>query len=148
VSQRQLNHWIARGILTPSKIWQSDAGAKPMFVFTFKELALLRVIARFREAGIPLPRIAGAVEKARKSVRSVSDDTYLHLATDGRRIYQLIDDAKAVVDLTKKQAGQLVFATVALGPIWEHVRVQLASGRFKPIPDAAPLQSGRTRLIG
>ncbi len=110
VSYRNLDYW-ARTALVRSSI-RPAAGKGSRRVYAFEDLVALRVVARLREAGVPLQAI-------RRAVRYLQAHADLPLSTlalvgDGRRILALTDDPRKMIEATA--GGQVVIA-IDVAPI-------------------------------
>ena len=102
ITYRQLDYWTRTGLVTPSL---NDAhGSGTQRLYSFQDLATLRVIKKLLDTGVSLQRVRTAVEHLR------SMDTPPHgvtLMSDGAGVYEA-HSPEAVVDLLKN--GQGVFA--------------------------------------
>ena len=102
ITYRQLDYWTRTGLVTPSL---NDAhGSGTQRLYSFHDLATLRVIKKLLDTGVSLQRVRTAVDHLREM------DTPPHgvtLMSDGAGVYEA-HSPEAVVDLLKN--GQGVFA--------------------------------------
>jgi DNA-binding transcriptional MerR regulator len=102
ITYRQLDYWTRTGLVTPSV---NDAhGSGSQRIYSFQDLATLRVIKKLLDTGVSLQRVRKAVEHLRAMDRRPHGVT---LMSDGRGVYEA-HTPEAVVDLLKD--GQGVFA--------------------------------------
>ncbi|MEO8476932.1 MAG: MerR family transcriptional regulator [Actinomycetota bacterium] len=109
VTYRQLDYWTRTDLVTPSI---NDAhGSGTQRLYSFQDLATLRVIKRLLDTGLSLQRIRTAVAHLRQMDERPHGVT---LMSDGAGIYEA-HSPEAVVDLLKN--GQGVFA-ISLDAVW------------------------------
>jgi DNA-binding transcriptional MerR regulator len=109
VSYRQLDYWTRTELVTPSI---NDAhGSGTQRLYSFQDLATLRVIKRLLDTGLSLQRIRRAVAHLNAMEERPHGVT---LMSDGQGIYEA-HSPEAVVDLLK--GGQGVFA-ISLDAVW------------------------------
>ena len=109
VSYRQLDYWTRTDLVTPSI---NDAhGSGTQRLYSFQDLATLRVIKRLLDTGLSLQRIRKAVAHLRQMDERPHGVT---LMSDGTGIYEA-HSPEAIVDLLKN--GQGVFA-ISLDAVW------------------------------
>lgn len=115
VSQRNLDYWNERQVVSPSK--QVASGKGTVRQYSFNDLVRIRVLKRLRDAGISLQQIQQALKKIRGC--SPDSDPLLDkvLVADGPRV-ALIEEGKAIDALSN---GQLLFG-IALGPLHQEMR--------------------------
>ncbi len=116
VSQRCLDYWADRGIVTPSV--QRAAGKGSERRYAFDDLVKLALVKRLREAGLSLQKIRKGLEAMRR--RWPKKDPLLDemLATDGVGFFRT--KGNRVEDILA--SGQLVLSVVAVGRIRQDVR--------------------------
>jgi DNA-binding transcriptional MerR regulator len=116
VSQRCLDYWAERGIVTPSI--QPAAGKGSERRYAFDDLVKLALVKRLREAGLSLQKIRKGLEQLRK--RWPKKDPLLDemLATDGSSFFRIRGDQ--VEDVLA--SGQLLLSVVAVGRIRQDVQ--------------------------
>lgn len=109
VTYRQLDYWTRTGLVTPSVKDAHGSGSQRLY--SFQDLATLKVIKRLLDTGVSLQRVRKAVEHLstmRKRPHGVT------LMSDGNGVYEA-HSPEAVVDLLKN--GQGVFA-ISLDAVW------------------------------
>ena len=116
VSQRCLDYWAERGIVTPSIQQATGKGSERRYAFD--DLVKLALVKRLREAGLSLQKIRKGLEAMRK--RWPKKDPLLDemLATDGSSFFRIKGDK--VEDILA--SGQLLLSVVAVGRIRQDVR--------------------------
>ena len=102
ITYRQLDYWTRTGLVTPSVKDAHGSGSQRLY--SFRDLATLRVIKKLLDMGVSLQRVRKAVEHLHAMKRSPHGVT---LMSDGRGVYEA-HSPEAVVDLLKD--GQGVFA--------------------------------------
>jgi DNA-binding transcriptional MerR regulator len=130
ISYRQLDYWARTGLVRPSV--RDARGSGTQRLYSFQDLALLKLIKRMLDSGVNLQQ----VRKAMKTLKSLDEPALgTTLIVDGNRIYS-VESPEAVVDLVK--GGQAVFA-IAVDKVWTDLEGTLAKdGRKK----------GRARAAG
>ncbi len=122
ISYRQLDYWTRTGLITPSV---NDAhGSGSQRLYSFQDLATLKVIKRLLDTGVSLQRVRKAVEHLRKMRRRPHGVT---LMSDGNGVYEA-HSPEAVIDLLKN--GQGVFA-ISLDAVWNDVQTDVDAVRTK-----------------
>ncbi len=123
ISYRQLDYWARTGLVRPSV--QDAQGSGSQRLYSFQDLALLKLIKRMLDSGVNLQQIRKAMSTLEKLDEPALGTT---LVSDGNRIYQ-VESPEAVVDLLS--SGQGVFA-IAVDKVWTDLEGTLAkSGRKK-----------------
>lgn len=123
ITQRRLDYWDERGLVSPSI--RRAAGKGTDRAYSFKDLVKLSVVKRLRDAGVSLEKINAAIKILRK--RQGGDplaDTCL--IADSKSVHVLTDDSVALEDVLRK--GQLVFTVIAAGEI--EAQVTLAVKKY------------------
>ncbi len=109
ISYRQLDYWARTGLVRPSL--QDARGSGSQRLYSFQDLAVLKLIKRMLDSGVGLQQI----RKAMKTLKELKEPALgTTLVSDGSRIYA-VDSPGAVVDLLAK--GQGVFA-IAVDKVW------------------------------
>jgi DNA-binding transcriptional MerR regulator len=109
ISYRQLDYWARTGLVRPSL--RDARGSGTQRLYSFQDLALLKLIKRMLDSGVGLQQI----RKAMKTLKELKEPTLgTTLVSDGSRIYA-VDSPDEVVDLLAK--GQGVFA-IAVDKVW------------------------------
>ena len=122
ISYRQLDYWTRTGLVTPSV---NDAhGSGSQRLYSFQDLATLKVIKRLLDTGVSLQRVRKAVEHLNTMRRRPHGVT---LMSDGNGVYEA-HSPEAVVDLLKN--GQGVFA-ISLDAVWSDVQSDVDADRLK-----------------
>jgi DNA-binding transcriptional MerR regulator len=117
ISYRQLDYWARTGLVRPSV--RDAQGSGTQRLYSFQDLALLRLIKRMLDSGVGLQQI----RKAWGTLRELKEPPLgTTLVSDGSRIYA-VDSPGEVVDLLAK--GQGVFA-IALDKVWTDLEGSLA----------------------
>ena len=120
ISYRQLDYWARTGLVKPSV--RDAQGSGTQRLYSYQDLATLRVIKSLLDTGVALQRVRKVVEYLRDMRRPAHGVT---LMSDGSRIYEA-DSPEEVVDLLAK--GQGVFA-IAIDRIWTDLEGTLAKGK-------------------
>ena len=109
ISYRQLDYWARTGLVRPSV--QDAQGSGTQRLYSFQDLALLKLIKRMLDSGVNLQQIRKAMSTLKELKEPALGTT---LVSDGKRIYSL-ESPEAVVDLLAR--GQGVFA-IAVDKEW------------------------------
>ncbi len=117
ISYRQLDYWARTGLVRPSV--RDAQGSGTQRLYSFQDLALLRVIKKLLDAGVSLQQVRRAMGTLRDLKKPTIGTT---LVSDGSRIYA-VESPGAVVDLLAK--GQGVFA-IAVDRVWTDLEGTLA----------------------
>ncbi|MEW6059959.1 MAG: MerR family transcriptional regulator [Actinomycetota bacterium] len=119
ISYRQLDYWARTGLVRPSV--RDAQGSGTQRLYSFQDLAQLRVIKKLLDTGVGLQQVRKAIGTLRDLREPATGTT---LVSDGSRIYA-VESPEAVVDLLAK--GQGVFA-VAVDRVWTDLEGTLARG--------------------
>ena len=122
ISYRQLDYWARTGLVRPSV--KDAQGSGSQRVYSFQDLALLKLIKRMLDSGVNLQSIRASMKTLKDLKEPALGAT---LIVDGNRIYS-VESPEAVVDLVK--GGQAVFA-IALDKVWTDLEGTLAKGQKK-----------------
>ena len=123
ISYRQLDYWARTGLVRPSV--KDAQGSGTQRLYSFQDLAMLKLIKRMLDSGVNLQQIRRAMATLKDLKEPALGTT---LVSDGNRIYQ-VESPEAVVDLLA--SGQGVFA-IAVDKVWMDLEGTLAkSGRKK-----------------
>jgi DNA-binding transcriptional MerR regulator len=116
ITQRRLDYWDERGLVTPTL--EKAAGKGSERGYSFRDLVKLSVVKRLRDAGLSLAKIRKAIGilRQRRGGDPLADR---YLITDGKTVHVRTADPGALEDVLRK--GQLVFTAVAVGEIQEQV---------------------------
>lgn len=117
ISYRQLDYWARTDLVRPS-IQDAD-GSGTQRLYSFQDLATLRVIKKLLDTGVSLQQVRKAIAALAKMKTPAHGAT---LVSDGARIYA-VDSPDAVIDLLAK--GQGVFA-IAIDRVWSDLEGSLA----------------------
>lgn len=114
VSQKTLENWVARGLLTPSIA--SARGRGSSRVYSFRDVIAVRVADKLRNAGIPTSSLRRVVAylRARKGLSPTEALASTKLVTDGRDVYE-VDGTTSVSTLMRP--GQHVLFMVPLDEV-------------------------------
>ena len=119
ISYRQLDYWTRTGLVRPSV--RDARGWGTQRLYSFQDLALLRIIKKLLDTGVSLQQ----VRKAIGTLRSLKEpEVGTTIVSDGTRIYA-VESPEAVVDLLAK--GQGVFA-LAIDKVWTDLEGTIAKG--------------------
>jgi DNA-binding transcriptional MerR regulator len=119
ISYRQLDYWTRTGLVRPSV--RDARGSGTQRLYSFQDLALLRIIKKLLDTGVSLQQ----VRKAIGTLRSLKEpEVGTTIVSDGSRIYA-VESPEAVVDLLAK--GQGVFA-LAIDKVWTDLEGTIAKG--------------------
>lgn len=113
ISYRQLDYWARTGLVRPSV--QDAAGSGSQRLYSFQDLATLRIIKKLLDTGVSLQQVRKAITALAKMKTPAIGAT---LVSDGKRIYS-VDSPDAVIDLLAQ--GQGVFA-IALDRVWSDLQ--------------------------
>lgn len=117
ISYRQLDYWARTGLVRPSI--RDAHGSGTQRLYSFQDLAQLKLIKRMLDSGVGLQQI----RKAWGTLRELKEPPLgTTLISDGSRIYA-VDSPGVVVDLLSK--GQGVFA-IAVDKVWTDLEGSLA----------------------
>ena len=118
ISYRQLDYWDKTGLLRPSVKQAVGKGSRR--VYSFEDLVELRVIAKLRTVGVPLPTVRKAVRYVRQHFANlVRPLSRLALVVDGKSILIRTTDDKDLIDATRE--GQIVIS-FAVAPIAKELK--------------------------
>ncbi|MFM8999540.1 MAG: MerR family transcriptional regulator [Actinomycetota bacterium] len=117
ISYRQLDYWARTDLVRPSI--QDAEGSGSQRLYSFQDLATLKVIKKLLDTGVSLQQVRRAIAALAKMKTPAHGAT---LVSDGNRIYA-VDSPDAVVDLLAK--GQGVFA-IAIDRVWSDLEGSLA----------------------
>ena len=119
ISYRQLDYWTRTGLVRPSV--RDARGSGSQRLYSFQDLALLRIIKKLLDTGVSLQQ----VRKAIGTLRALKEpEVGTTIVSDGTRIYA-VESPEAVVDLLAK--GQGVFA-LAVDKVWTDLEGTIAKG--------------------
>ncbi|HEU4528388.1 MAG TPA: MerR family transcriptional regulator [Actinomycetota bacterium] len=122
ISYRQLDYWARTGLVRPSI--RDAHGSGTQRLYSFQDLALLKLIKRMLDSGVGLQQI----RKAWGTLRELKEPPLgTTLVSDGSRIYA-VDSPDEVVDLLAQ--GQGVFA-IAVDKVWTDLEGSLAKQQKK-----------------
>src|SRR5262245_2968786 len=117
ITYRQLDYWARTGLVRPSV--KDARGSGSQRLYSFQDLAMLRLIKRMLDSGVNLQQ----VRKAMKTLKGLDEPALgTTLVSDGHRIYQ-VESPEAVVDLLA--GGQGAFA-IAVDRVWTELEGTLA----------------------
>ena len=122
ISYRQLDYWARTGLVRPSV--QDAQGSGSQRLYSFQDLAMLKLIKRMLDSGVNLQQIRKAIGTLKELKQPALGTT---LVSDGSRIYS-VESPEAVVDLLAK--GQGVFA-IAVDKVWTELEGTLNKGSRK-----------------
>jgi len=117
ITYRQLDYWARTGLVRPSV--QDAKGSGTQRLYSFQDLATLRIIKKLLDTGVSLQQVRKAIGTLRELKEPPLGTT---LVSDGNRIYA-VHSPEAVVDLLAK--GQGVFA-LAVDRVWTDLEGTLA----------------------
>jgi DNA-binding transcriptional MerR regulator len=112
VTQRCLDYWEDRGIISPSI--QKARGKGTERRYSFDDLVRITVVNRLRATGLSLQKIRAGLAKLRK--RTADEDVLLHevLESDGKTLFRRVSADKLEDALAN---GQLVLSIIRVGRI-------------------------------
>ena len=122
ITYRQLDYWARTGLVRPSVKDAKGSGSQRLY--SFQDLAMLRLIKRMLDSGVNLQQIRKAMGTLKELKEPAIGTT---LVSDGNRIYSL-ESPDEVVDLLAK--GQGVFA-IAVDKVWTDLEGSLARSTRK-----------------
>lgn len=128
ISYRQLDYWARTELVRPSV--QDAQGSGTQRLYSFQDLALLKLIKRMLDSGVNLQQIRKAMGTLKQLKEPALGTT---LISDGNSIYS-VESPGEVVDLLAK--GQGVFA-IAVDKIWTDLEGTLAKGSRRKARGAA-----------
>jgi DNA-binding transcriptional MerR regulator len=112
ITYRQLDYWARTKLVVPSI--RSATGSGSQRLYSFKDLAVLKVVKNLLDTGVSLNNIRIAVEQLRR--HGVRDLARITLFSDGVTVYECTSPEE-VVDLL--QGGQGVFGIAVGGAMRE-----------------------------
>ncbi|MCA1822671.1 MAG: MerR family transcriptional regulator [Mycobacteriales bacterium] len=119
ISYRQLDYWARTNFVLPTIRDASGSGTQRLY--SFRDIALLKVVKRLLDSGVSLQKVRAAVDRLRE--RGVSDLSDVTLMSDGNTIYECTSDQE-VIDLVR--GGQGVFG-IAVDKVIHEVEGTLAA---------------------
>jgi DNA-binding transcriptional MerR regulator len=146
ITYRQLDYWARTKLVVPSIRTATGSGSQRLY--SFKDLAVLKVVKNLLDTGVSLNNIRSAVEQLRR--HGVRDLARITLFSDGVTVYECTSPEE-VVDLL--QGGQGVFG-IAVGGAMRELSGSIAhfpaerAGAGAAVVDQAPedeLASRRNR---
>ena len=105
VSQRNLDYWIERGVVSPSVTPEEGKlkkGKGSKRGYTFGDLLQLAVVKRLRETGLPLEVIRKGLKELRGKNGGLGSTEGKVLLTDGHSLFEKRPSGK-IVDVLKRQ---------------------------------------------
>jgi DNA-binding transcriptional MerR regulator len=130
ISQRCLDYWDERGIVSPSVERATGKGSERRY--SYDDLLKLSVVKRLRQTGLSLQKIRKGLAKLRKNVAERDPLLSEVLVTDGKSLHRLTPNPAAVEDILAD--GQLVFSVVAVGQIDQALRESVVKIERKIVP--------------
>ena len=112
ITYRQLDYWARTKLVVPSIRTATGSGSQRLY--SFKDLAVLKVVKNLLDTGVSLNNIRTAVEQLRR--HGVRDLARITLFSDGVTVYECTSPEE-VVDLL--QGGQGVFGIAVGGAMRE-----------------------------
>jgi DNA-binding transcriptional MerR regulator len=112
ITYRQLDYWARTKLVVPSI--RSATGSGSQRLYSFKDLAVLKVVKNLLDTGVSLNNIRVAVDQLRR--HGVRDLARITLFSDGVTVYECTSPEE-VVDLL--QGGQGVFGIAVGGAMRE-----------------------------
>ena len=112
ITYRQLDYWARTKLVVPSIRTASGSGSQRLY--SFKDLAVLKVVKNLLDTGVSLNNIRVAVEQLRR--HGVRDLARITLFSDGITVYECTSPEE-VVDLLR--GGQGVFGIAVGGAMRE-----------------------------
>lgn len=128
ISQRQLDYWVERGYVHPTKISMTE---RRIFFFSFEEVVRIRLMKSLRDAGVSLQRIRTAISELRK--RKGNDWQSAWVVTDGRKLFEVSEDGSSLRSLSKGERGQFAFSLIAIGSAWSEIQTAQDRGTISPV---------------
>src|SRR3972149_166731 len=122
ITYRQLDYWARTGLVRPSVKDAQGSGSQRLY--SFQDLAVLKLIKRMLDSGVNLQQIRRAMATLKDLKEPALGTT---LVSDGNCIYQ-VESPEAVVDLLA--SGQGVFA-IAFAKVGTELEGPLAKGSRK-----------------
>jgi DNA-binding transcriptional MerR regulator len=110
-TQRQLDYWDDRGIVTASLRRKQGKGKERRYSYT--DLLKLRVVVELRTAGLSLQKIRKALQILGNWDPDSSALESKKIFTDGREVFVTTSDQRVLKSVLKP--GQLVFSVFILG---------------------------------
>jgi DNA-binding transcriptional MerR regulator len=121
---------VTRRIIEPSHYVRGPK--RRNYLFDFDAILQIRLVLSLRQAGVSLKTIGLAIDHLRKKRGGNWHSAWL--LTDGLQVYEKSGTDGVVQMLGKKNAGQLVFAVIAVGPAEELLKQGL--NRHAPVNPA------------
>jgi DNA-binding transcriptional MerR regulator len=124
ISYRQLDYWARTDLVRPSLTDAKGSGSRR--AYSYQDLLNLRVIKSLLDSGIKLESVRKAFGYLRD--RGDTDIASAHLVICGNDV--ILCDGEDLVDVMK--GGQGVLNVLALGPVKEHLDLQLSEDAATP----------------
>ena len=125
ISYRQLDYWARTDLVRPSLTDAKGSGSRR--AYSYQDLLELRVIKSLLDAGIKLESVRKAFTYMREHVDT--DIASAHLVINGNDV--ILCDGEDLVDVMRR-GGQGVLNVLALGPVKEHLDLQLSEDAAGP----------------
>lgn len=129
ISYRQLDYWARKGIVVPSV--RDAGGSGTQRLYSFGDIAQLRMIKKLLDAGVTLPKIRRALDYVHRDLKRPLQD--VTLVSDGKTIFACTSDNE-IVDAVK--GGQAVFA-VAVDAVYQELQGTIAHLKLPAGTDGA-----------
>ena len=137
ITYRQLDYWARTKLVVPSI--RSATGSGSQRLYSFKDLAVLKVVKNLLDTGVSLNNIRVAVEQLRR--HGVRDLARITLFSDGVTVYECTSPEE-VVDLL--QGGQGVFG-IAVGGAMREISGSIARFPAERL-DGGPVHTAEDEL--
>ena len=129
ITYRQLDYWARTNFVVPTIRDASGSGTQRLY--SFRDIALLKVVKRLLDSGVSLQKVRAAVDRLRES--GVTDLSNVTLMSDGETVYECTSDEE-VIDLVR--GGQGVFG-IAVDKVVHEVEGSLAALPGERLGDTA-----------
>ena len=120
LSYKQIIYWDTTDFIKPSLSGASGKGTTRLY--SFRDLVQLKIAKKLMDNGFSLQMLKQVIKNLKKYMPDIEKPlSELRFMTDGKSIFVMAKDDKAVLDVLKS-AGQLVFYIIKFSEIIEELK--------------------------